>query len=118
MINEKKMDDILKQDVDLLHTITRFTPKGCIKVVMDPSDTRKSTLLDGLAGQIARRNLKGRVSLDVKDMNPSSIKRTSAYIMQDDLPFSILADYETLMFAADFQQGPISRFHKFSGLRS
>ncbi|KAH7851191.1 hypothetical protein Vadar_008392 [Vaccinium darrowii] len=31
MINEKKMDDILKQDVDLLHTLTRFMPKGCIK---------------------------------------------------------------------------------------
>ncbi|CAK9155662.1 unnamed protein product [Ilex paraguariensis] len=98
----------VKQEVDLLHRITGYAPKGCITAVMGPSGAGKSTLLDGLAGRIASGSLKGRVSLDGVDTSPSLIKRTSAYIMQDDRLFPMLTVYETLMFAADFRLGPIS----------
>ena len=97
---------------DLLNRITGYAPKGWITAVMGPSGAGKSTLLDGLAGRIASGSLKGRVSLDGKEMSPSLIKRTSAYIMQDDRLFPMLTVYETLMFAANFRLGPISRAEK------
>ncbi|KAI3463986.1 hypothetical protein Pfo_020649 [Paulownia fortunei] len=79
---------------------------------MGPSGAGKSTFLDGLAGRIASGSLMGRVSLDGVDVNPSLIKRTSAYIMQEDRLFPMLTVYETLMFAADFRLGSISRADK------
>ncbi|KAL3036628.1 hypothetical protein AAZX31_01G019900 [Glycine max] len=96
------------QEVDLLHEITSYAPKGCITAVMGPSGAGKSTLLDGLAGRIASGSLKGRVSLDGATVSASLIKRTSAYIMQEDRLFPMLTVYETLMFAADFRLGPLS----------
>ncbi|KAA8531480.1 hypothetical protein F0562_006167 [Nyssa sinensis] len=110
---KKKVDgNWLSQEVDLLHRITGYAPKGCITAVMGPSGAGKSTFLDGLAGRIASGSLKGRVSLDGMEMSPSLIKRTSAYIMQDDRLFPMLTVYETLMFAADFRLGEMSRDDK------
>lgn len=110
---KKKIDgNWIMQDVDLLHRITGYASKGCVTAVMGPSGAGKSTLLDGLAGRIASGSLKGRVSLDGMEMSPSLIKRTSAYIMQDDRLFPMLTVYETLMFAADFRLGPISTADK------
>ncbi|XP_030466128.1 ABC transporter G family member STR2-like [Syzygium oleosum] len=110
---KKKIDgNWVKQDVDLLHRITGYAPKGCVTAVMGPSGAGKSTFLDGLAGRIASGSLKGRVSLDGMEMSPSLIKRTSAYIMQDDRLFPMLTVYETLMFAADFRLGQISTADK------
>lgn len=100
------------KEVDLLHRITGYAPKGCITAVMGPSGAGKSTLLDGLAGRIASGSLKGKVSLDGMETSPSLIKRTSAYIMQDDRLFPMLTVYETLMFAADFRLGPGPRAEK------
>ncbi|KAK4437075.1 ABC transporter G family member 6 [Sesamum alatum] len=112
----KKMKDIngawVNQEADLLHDITGYAPKGCVTAVMGPSGAGKSTFLDGLAGRIASGSLIGRVALDGADISPSLIKRTSAYIMQDDRLFPMLTVYETLMFAADFRLGPISRADK------
>ncbi|KOM25311.1 hypothetical protein LR48_Vigan97s000100 [Vigna angularis] len=96
------------EEVDLLHDITSYAPKGCITAVMGPSGAGKSTLLDGLAGRIATGSLKGKVSLDGATMSASLIKRTSAYIMQEDRLFPMLTVYETFMFAADFRLGPLS----------
>ncbi|XP_047974313.1 ABC transporter G family member STR2-like [Salvia hispanica] len=101
-----------KKEVDLLHEITGYAPKGCITAVMGPSGAGKSTFLDALAGRIASGSLIGRVSLDGADVSPSLIKRTSAYIMQEDRLFPMLTVYETLMFAADFRLGSISRDEK------
>ncbi|PWA78943.1 pigment precursor permease, P-loop containing nucleoside triphosphate hydrolase [Artemisia annua] len=114
VMKKKKSDEGKweKQEADLLHKITGYAPKGCITAVMGPSGAGKSTFLDGLAGRIASGSLKGRVSLDGNDMSPSLIKRTSAYIMQDDRLFPMLTVYETLMFAADFRLGSISRAEK------
>ena len=95
-----------------MHKITGYAPKGSITAVMGPSGAGKSTFLDGIAGRIASGSLKGKVSLDGKEMNPSLIKRTSAYIMQDDRLFPMLTVYETLLFAADFRLGPISMTDK------
>lgn len=92
-----------KKDVDLLHEITGYAPKGCVTAVMGPSGAGKSTFLDALAGRIA--SLDGRVALDGVEMSPSLIKRSSAYVMQDDRLFPMLTVYETLMFAADFRLG-------------
>ncbi|KAM6564028.1 hypothetical protein CsatB_024026 [Cannabis sativa] len=100
------------QEVDLLHEIRGYAPKGSITAVMGPSGAGKSTLLDGLAGRIASGSLMGRVCLDGVVMNPSMIKRTSAYIMQEDRLFPMLTVFETLMFAADFRLGSISRTDK------
>lgn len=98
----------LKEEVDLLNKITGNAPKGFITAVMGPSGAGKSTFLDGLAGRIASGSLKGKVTLDGKETSPSLIKRTSAYIMQEDRLFPMLTVFETLMFAADFRLGPIS----------
>lgn len=112
----KKVKDINgkweKKEADLLHELTGYAPKGCITAVMGPSGAGKSTFLDGLAGRIASGSLMGRVSLDGVDVSPSLIKRTSAYIMQEDRLFPMLTVYETLMFAADFRLGSISRIEK------
>ncbi|KAK2656668.1 hypothetical protein Ddye_009720 [Dipteronia dyeriana] len=102
----------LSEEVDLLHKITGYAPKGSITAIMGPSGAGKSTFLDGVAGRIASGSLKGKVSLDGKEMNPSLIKRTSAYIMQEDRLFPMLTVYETLLFAADFRLGPISMTDK------
>nr|UZH45527.1 ABC transporter G family member 16 [Morus alba] len=98
----------LSQEVDLLHRISGYAPKGFLTAVMGPSGAGKSTLLDALAGRIASGSLMGRVSLDGMVMNPSLLKRTSAYIMQEDRLFPMLTVYETLMFAADFRLGSVS----------
>lgn len=109
VIKKKKLEGKwLSQEVDLLHKITGYAPKGCITAVMGPSGAGKSTFLDGVAGRIASGSLKGRVSLDGMEVSPSLIKRTSAYIMQEDRLFPMLTVYETLMFAADFRLGSIS----------
>ncbi|XP_047328930.1 ABC transporter G family member STR2-like [Impatiens glandulifera] len=110
---KKKVDgNWVKQEVDLLHNITGYAPKGSITAVMGPSGAGKSTFLDGLAGRIASESLKGRVSLDGLDVTPSLIKRTSAYIMQEDRLFPMLTVYETLIFAADFRLGSFSMSEK------
>ncbi|KAE8010463.1 hypothetical protein FH972_006831 [Carpinus fangiana] len=101
-----------KQEVALLSRISGYAPKGCITAVMGPSGAGKSTFLDGLAGRIASGSLQGRVSMDEAEISPSLIKRTSAYIMQDDRLFPMLTVYETLMFAADFRLGAISMADK------
>ncbi|XP_028802879.1 ABC transporter G family member 17-like [Neltuma alba] len=105
---KKKVDNSwVKENVDLLHNITGYAPKGCVTAVMGPSGAGKSTFLDGVAGRIASGSLRGRVCLDGTDTNPTLIKRTSAYIMQDDRLFPMLTVYETFMFAADFRLGPL-----------
>ncbi|KAI3897723.1 hypothetical protein MKW92_043850 [Papaver armeniacum] len=101
-----------KEDLDLLHDITGYAPKGRVTAVMGPSGAGKSTFLDGLAGRIASGSLRGRVSLDGIEMSPSFIKRTSAYIMQDDRLFPMLTVYETLLYAADFRLGSVSKAEK------
>lgn len=106
--NKKVDGNWSNEEVDLLHDITGYAPKGCITAVMGPSGAGKSTFLDGLAGRIASGSLKGRVSLDGKTVSASLIKRTSAYIMQEDRLFPMLTVFETLMFAADFRLGPLS----------
>ncbi|KAG6594918.1 ABC transporter G family member 17, partial [Cucurbita argyrosperma subsp. argyrosperma] len=103
---------LVKQEVDLLHRISGYSPKGSVTAVLGPSGAGKSTFLDGLAGRIASGSLKGRVSLDGMEMSPGLIKRTSAYIMQDDRLFPKLTVYETLMFAADFRLGSIPSSEK------
>ncbi|XP_051115839.1 ABC transporter G family member STR2-like [Andrographis paniculata] len=101
-----------KQEADLLHEITGYAPKGCVTAVMGPSGAGKSTFLDALAGRISWESLAGMVSLDGVEVSPSLIKRTSAYIMQDDRLFPMLTVYETLMFAADFRLRGVSRADK------
>ncbi|KAL9681994.1 hypothetical protein QQ045_013787 [Rhodiola kirilowii] len=108
----KNYEKWVNQDVDLLHQITGYAPKGCVTAVMGPSGAGKSTLLDGLAGRIASGSLQGEVSLDRRDMTPSMVKRTSAYIMQDDRLFPMLTVGETFMFAADFRLGNMSKADK------
>ncbi|KAK1317589.1 ABC transporter G family member 6 [Acorus calamus] len=65
------------RDVDPLHRITGYAPKGCVTAVMGPSGAGKSTFLDGLAGRIASGSLEGRVALDGAEMSPTLVKRTS-----------------------------------------
>lgn len=112
----KKIKDVdgkwVKQEADLLHDITGYAPKGCITAVMGPSGAGKSTFLDALAGRIASGSLMGRVAVDGVDVSPSLIKRTSAYIMQEDRLFPMLTVYETLMFAADFRLREVSKKEK------
>ncbi|KAJ0733105.1 putative ABC transporter, AAA+ ATPase domain, ABC-2 type transporter [Helianthus annuus] len=114
VVKKKKTDDgkWVSQEVDLLNRISGYSPKGCVTAVMGPSGAGKSTFLDALAGRIASGSLKGKVVFDGAEMSPSLIKRSSAYIMQDDRLFPMLTVYETLMFAADFRLGSIAKAEK------
>lgn len=109
VVKKKKQEGKwLNQQVDLLNRITGYAPKGCVTAVMGPSGAGKSTFLDAVAGRIASGSLRGKVSLDGVAVSPSLIKRTSAYIMQEDRLFPMLTVHETFMFAADFRLGQIS----------
>ncbi|KAF2283854.1 hypothetical protein GH714_016539 [Hevea brasiliensis] len=76
------------QEVDLLHRITGYAPKGCITAVM---------------GLVVPESLRSW-------MDWLGVSRVEA--SRDDRLFPMLTVYETLMFAADFRLGPISTADK------
>ncbi|CAI5496379.1 unnamed protein product [Closterium sp. Naga37s-1] len=73
---------------------------------MGASGSGKTTLLDVLSDRISSRNLTGEISLNGAPVKGDTIRRLSAYVMQDDLMFPALTVRETLMYAAELRLPP------------
>ncbi|CAI5500409.1 unnamed protein product [Closterium sp. Naga37s-1] len=73
---------------------------------MGASGSGKTTLLDVLSDRISSRNLTGEISLNGAPVKGDTIRRLSAYVMQDDLMFPALTVHETLMYAAELRLPP------------
>ncbi|KAI3474044.1 hypothetical protein Pfo_028832 [Paulownia fortunei] len=87
----------------LLNDISGEAREGEIMAVLGASGSGKSTLIDALADRIARESLKGTITLNGELLESRLLKVISAYVMQDDLLFSMLTVEETLMFSAEFR---------------
>ncbi|CAI6010656.1 unnamed protein product [Closterium sp. NIES-65] len=70
---------------------------------MGASGAGKTTLLNILACRIASGRRTGEVELDGLPVRSGTMRRVSAYVMQDDLMFPSLTVRETLMFAAELR---------------
>ncbi|CAI5965226.1 unnamed protein product [Closterium sp. NIES-64] len=85
---------------------------------MGASGSGKTTLLDVLSDRISSRNLTGEISLNGAPVKGDTIRRLSAYVMQDDLMFPALTVRETLMYAAELRLPPtVSRVEKAEKVR-
>ncbi|CAK9167320.1 unnamed protein product [Ilex paraguariensis] len=71
--------------------------------VLGASGSGKSTLIDAVAHRISRESLKGTITLNGEVLDSKLLKIISAYVMQDDLLFSMLMVEETLMFSVEFR---------------
>ena len=88
----------------LLKGISVEVKERQIMAILGASSSGKSTLVDVLAGRIAKESLEGSVTVNGQDVlwsNTSILKSISAYVMQDDLLFPALTVQETLMFSAE-----------------
>ncbi|KAI3994378.1 hypothetical protein MKX01_012635 [Papaver californicum] len=86
-----------------MNDISGAAREGEILAVLGASGSRKSTLIDALAGRIEKRSLKGSLMLNDEALNTRLLKLLSAYVMQDDLLLPMLTVEETLMFSAELR---------------
>ncbi|XP_026447132.1 ABC transporter G family member 20-like isoform X2 [Papaver somniferum] len=87
----------------LLNDMSGEAREGDILGILGPSGSGKSTLLDALANRISTESLKGSVTMNGEILEAGILKMISAYVMQDNLLFSMLTVKETLMFSAEFR---------------
>ncbi|KAG8066976.1 hypothetical protein GUJ93_ZPchr0005g16294 [Zizania palustris] len=87
----------------LLDGISGEARDGELFAVMGTSGSGKSTMVDALAGRIARESLRGSVELNGEPLHGRRLRAISAYVMQDDLLYPMLTVRETLLFAAEFR---------------
>ncbi|GJP46571.1 hypothetical protein CLOM_g5841 [Closterium sp. NIES-68] len=90
----------------LLCDVSAFAKAGEVTAIMGASGSGKTTLLDILSDRISSRNLTGEISLNGAPVKGDTIRRLSAYVMQDDLMFPALTVRETLMYAAELRLPP------------
>ncbi|CAI6006888.1 unnamed protein product [Closterium sp. NIES-64] len=79
---------------------------GEVTAIMGASGGGKTTLLNILAQRISSTRQKGTVELDGAEVHAGTMRRVSAYVMQDDVLFSSLTERETLMYAAELRLEP------------
>ncbi|CAI5488714.1 unnamed protein product [Closterium sp. Naga37s-1] len=87
----------------ILADINGAARSGEVTAIMGASGSGKTTLLNILAHRIAKERRSGSVELDGTVVRGSTMRRMSAYVMQDDLMFPALTVRETLMFAAELR---------------
>ncbi|CAI7784977.1 unnamed protein product [Closterium sp. NIES-53] len=87
----------------ILADINGAARSGEVTAIMGASGSGKTTLLNILAHRIAKERRSGSVELDGAVVRGSTMRRMSAYVMQDDLMFPALTVRETLMFAAELR---------------
>lgn len=95
-------DDVQKTKL-LLDDISGVAREGEITAILGASGSSKTTLMDAIAGRISKQRLKGTVTLNGEVLGSKLLKIISAYVMQDDLLYSMLTIQETLMFSAEFR---------------
>ncbi|CAI5468141.1 unnamed protein product [Closterium sp. Yama58-4] len=112
---QPKSQRVTKQ---LLCDVSAFAKAGEVTAIMGASGSGKTTLLDVLSDRISSRNLTGEISLNGAPVKGDTIRRLSAYVMQDDLMFPALTVRETLMYAAELRLPPtVSRAEKAEKVR-
>lgn len=84
----------------VLTSVSGVAHAGEVTAIMGASGSGKTTLLDVLAHRIAPSRRSGSVCLGTTPVNAEMMRKSSGYVLQDDLMFSALTVYETLMFAA------------------
>ncbi|KAK2647645.1 hypothetical protein Ddye_015134 [Dipteronia dyeriana] len=72
-------------------------------IVVSINGSRKSTLIDALAGRIEKESLKETVTLNGEVLESRVLKTISAYVMENDHLFPMLTVEEMLMFLAEFR---------------
>ncbi|CAI5461288.1 unnamed protein product [Closterium sp. Yama58-4] len=87
----------------ILVDISGSAKSGQITAIMGASGAGKTTLLNILACRIASGRRAGEVELDGLPVRSGTMRRVSAYVMQDDLMFPSLTVRETMMFAAELR---------------
>ncbi|CAI7818614.1 unnamed protein product [Closterium sp. NIES-54] len=87
----------------ILVDISGSAKSGQITAIMGASGAGKTTLLNILACRIASGRRAGEVELDGLPVRSGTMRRVSAYVMQDDIMFPSLTVRETLMFAAELR---------------
>ncbi|XAR68284.1 Molybdate-transporting ATPase [Bertholletia excelsa] len=73
---------------------------GEITAIAGPSGAGKTTLLQILAGEIPPRGVSGEVLVNNSPLCPSSFRRISGYVSQEDALFPLLTVEETLIYSA------------------
>ncbi|EFH57763.1 abc transporter family protein [Arabidopsis lyrata subsp. lyrata] len=98
----------------------KFNPLACCRKSRNGSSVNTKILLNGISGEahegemiggswskwanrIAKDSLRGSITLNGEVLESRLQKVISAYVMQDDLLFSMLTVEETLMFSAEFR---------------
>ncbi|CAI5461225.1 unnamed protein product [Closterium sp. Yama58-4] len=79
---------------------------GEVTAIMGASGGGKTTLLNILAQRISSGRRRGTVELDGAEIHAGTMRRVSAYVMQDDVLFPSLTVRETLMYAAELRVEP------------
>jgi ABC-type multidrug transport system ATPase subunit len=90
-----------KTEKVLLHDVCGQINGGEIIAIMGGSGAGKSTLLNTLAGRISNDvSLSGSILLNGRPRDKSTWKLECAYVEQDDILFTNLTVFETLMYSA------------------
>jgi len=87
----------------LLSSITGLVPAGQLWALMGPSGAGKTTLLDVCAQRKTEGKLSGAVLLDGAVPSRDALKRSTAYVQQDDALLGWATVAETLAFAAEMK---------------
>ena len=90
----------------VLSGVSGVARTGEVTAIMGASGSGKTTLLDVLAHRISPSKRSGSVCLGDVPVNADAMRRQSGYVMQDDLLYSALTVYETLLFAARLRLPP------------
>ncbi|KAJ1721143.1 hypothetical protein LPJ53_004303 [Coemansia erecta] len=87
----------------ILNSVSGHINAGEIIALIGSSGAGKTTLLNALSGRIVGGQLTGDVRFQGSKRNPTSFKRLTAYVQQDDLMHPLLSVEETLTYAAKFR---------------
>jgi len=91
----------------ILRNINGYAKSGQLLAIMGPTGCGKTSLLNVLAGRVAKAGmaaaaLTGQVLVNNKPREDKSFRRVSAYVLQDDRLYPHLTVHETLSLAAHF----------------
>lgn len=87
---------------DLLKGISGEFKASELSVVIGPSGSSKSTLINVLSGFI-HENVSGVIKINDSEISPIAVRRVSSYVMQESDMHRFLTVRETIMFAASFK---------------
>ena len=107
----KKGKDVLERKT-LLKPMSGEALPGELLAIMGTSGAGKSTLLDVLAARLESRHLKGTITANGTPIDPSSFRKLTGYVMQNDALFPLLTVRETFQFAAYLRIHDMSRSQK------